>query len=359
MKELEKIVFLIPSLDPDDKMGTYVKELINAGALNILLIDDGSKKENKYHFEELKDFNEVTILTHDVNKGKGAALKTGFNFILNKMSGVLGVVTADADGQHACDDTIATAYKLLETNQVVFGTRNFNEEIVPFKSRNGNKITTIVFELLHGKHVNDTQTGLRGLPIDFVKTCIGLKGDRYEYEIMMLIQIARENRDIVELPIKTIYFESNRASHFNPVKDSIKIYKIMLGTFFKFACSGMLSTLLDLSIYTVLINLFFKSLGSAKGIFWATLLARVCSSLFNFSLNKNRVFESKGNLGKAILKYYCLAVAQMMASWLLVTFIFNEINFNTTVIKTFVDGMLFLISYQIQRRFVFREDKKC
>lgn len=357
MRELEKIVFLIPSLDPDDKMGVYVKKLINAGALKILVIDDGSKSENKHYFEDLERFSEVVVLTHEVNKGKGAALKTGFNYILNNLNGVFGVVTADADGQHACDDTIATAYKVLETNQIVFGTRDFNEEIVPFKSRNGNKITTFLFEVLHGKHVNDTQTGLRGLPIDFVKTCSELKGDRYEYEIMMLIQIARENREIVELPIKTIYFECNRASHFNPIKDSFRIYKIMFGTFFKFAGSGLLSTLLDLSIFTILVNVIFGSLSSTKGIFLATLFARVCSSLFNFTLNKNTVFKSTENTWKSLVKYYCLAIIQMTLSWMMVVCIYNKVSFNTTIIKAFVDGLLFLISYQIQHRFVFREDK--
>lgn len=360
MKEqLDKIVFLIPSLDPDSKMGEYVRELIDAGASSILLVDDGSKLENKFHFKELEQFKEVTILTHEVNKGKGAALKTGMQYVLNNMPGIKGIVTADADGQHACDDTIATALELLKTNEIVFGTRNFDEEIVPFKSRNGNKITTFVFELLHGKHVNDTQTGLRGLPINFVKKCVELKGDRYEYEIMMLIQIARDNREIIELPIKTIYFESNRASHFNPIKDSFKIYKIMLNTFFRFTGSGLLSTLLDLSIYTILINVFFKTLEASRGIFLSTLFARICSSLFNYSMNKNAVFESKGSLKGTFIKYYCLAAAQMTLSWLMVTFIFNQLSFNTTLIKMFVDGLLFLISYQIQQRFVFKGDKKC
>lgn len=358
MNDLNKIVFLIPSLDPDDKMPQYVRELISAGAKHILLVDDGSTQENKHFFTELKDLPEVTILTHEINKGKGRALKTGFEYILKETKDIKGVVTADADGQHATDDTINTGLKVLETNNVVFGTRNFNEEIVPFKSRNGNKITTIVFKLLYGKQVNDTQTGLRGLPIDFLPKCLEIKGERFEYEIGMLIEIVRENRNIYELPIKTIYYDSNRATHFNTFKDSFRIYKIMFSQFFKFVIVSLSSFIIDISLYTILYNFVFNKLKYAKAILFATILARVVSSLFNFFMNKNKVFDNKGGNIKTMIKYYVLAVCQMLLSSALVTFVFSKIQFNTSIIKLFVDFVLFLISYQIQRTWVFKEARK-
>lgn len=355
--DLQKAIFLIPSLDPDDKMPAYVKELIDAGVNHILVIDDGSSIDNQIYFDEVKQYKEVVLLKHDVNKGKGAALKTGFKYVLDNMPDIKAIITADADGQHATDDTINVALRTLETNQVVFGTRNFNEEIVPFKSRNGNKITTAVFKLLYGKQVNDTQTGLRGLPIDFIPECLQLKGERFEYEIMMLIQIVQDNREIIEETIKTIYFESNRATHFNTFKDSFRIYKVMLSTFIKFAGSGLLSALLDIGVYTLLINLVFKNNDMNKAIMLSTIIARIISSLFNFSLNKNKVFDSKDSLSSTIVKYYALACVQMLASWLLVSFVFEKLAINTSIIKVFVDGLLFIISYQIQNRWVFRKQK--
>ena len=356
-RDLSKVIFLIPSLDPDDKMPKYVKELIDNGVKHVLVIDDGSSIECQKFFNEVKQYNEVVLLKHDVNRGKGAALKTGFKYVLDNMPDIKVIVTADADGQHATDDTINVAIRTLETNQVVFGTRNFNEEIVPFKSRNGNKITTAVFKLLYGKLVNDTQTGLRGLPIDFIPECLLFKGDRFEYEIMMLIQIVQDNRQIIEEPIKTIYYESNRATHFNTFKDSFRIYKVMLSTFIRFAGSGLLSALLDLGVYTLLINLIFTKLEINKAIMLSTIIARVISSIFNFSLNKTKVFDSKDNLSSTILKYYILAIIQMIASWLLVTFVFERLTINTSIIKVFVDAVLFIVSYQIQNRWVFRKQK--
>lgn len=352
---IEEIVFLIPSLDPDDKMPSYVRELIAAGAKRILLVDDGSKEENKHYFEELKVLKEVTILTHDVNKGKGRALKTAFEYILNNMKDIKAVVTADADGQHACDDTINTGLKVLETGDVVFGTRNFNEEIVPFKSRNGNKITTTVFKLLYGKQVNDTQTGLRGLPIDFISDCLNIEGERFEYEIGMLIKIVQENRKIYELPIKTIYYNSNRATHFNTFKDSFKIYKIMFLQFFKFVSVSAISFLLDIGLYTMFINFLFNNINYESGILYSTILARIMSSLFNYLMNRKVVFKQNNGYMKTICKYYTLAIGQMLASWLFVTLIFSKLSINTSVIKLFVDFLLFLLSYQLQRRWVFKE----
>lgn len=350
---LNKILFLIPSLDPDYKMPEYIKGLIKAGAKNILLVDDGSKIENRSYFDKLESKKQVTVVRHAVNQGKGRALKTGFNYVLNNCKDCLGVVTADADGQHSVKDTIACAKRLIETNKIVFGTRNFNENIVPFKSRNGNKITTSVFKLLYGKKVNDTQTGLRAIPFEYLATCMSLPGERFEYEIAMLIQIVKDGMEIIEEPIETIYFESNRATHFNTFKDSYRIYKIMLGNFFKFAISSILSFLVDWSLFTLLINTVFSSSSFTRNIFYATFIARVFSSLFNYFVNKNNVFNNNDKL--SIIRYYILACLQLLSSWLLVSIFFKIFSINSSIIKIFVDFILFIISYRIQKDWVFKK----
>ena len=355
MQDIENIVFLIPSLDPDEKMPTYVKELVEAGAKHILVVNDGSSDLAQKYFDEIMTLNGIIVLKHDVNRGKGAALKTGFKYVLENMSGIKGIVTADADGQHATDDTMNVAYRLLETNNVVFGTRNFNEEIVPFKSRNGNKITTMVFKLLYGKKVNDTQTGLRGLPIDFIPKCIELIGDRFEYEIMMLIQIVKEKRKIIEEPIRTIYFESNRATHFNTFKDSYRIYKVMFSTFLKFASSSLISSTLDIVLYTLLFNLVFKDLSARNAILFSTAVARIVSALVNFIINKTKVFKSNDNYFITMIKYTILAICQMTASWLCVYLIYSILHINTSIIKIIVDVLLFFLSYRIQQKWVFKK----
>ena len=124
---LSNIVILIPSLDPDHMLGKYVSGLIKAGFGKIVVVNDGSNKEYDHYFEDLKDKG-VTTLKHAVNQGKGRALKTGFHYILNTYSPeeVVGVVTADADGQHCVEDTVIVALQLAKDNSFVLGSRDFN-----------------------------------------------------------------------------------------------------------------------------------------------------------------------------------------------------------------------------------------
>lgn len=355
-KNLENICILIPSLDPDNNLPVYIDELIKLDFKHIVLVDDGSAKENKHFFDELVNkYNQITLLVHEVNKGKGRALKTGIKYIADNMSNVVGIVTADADGQHSPIDTLKVSNRLLETNQVVFGTRNFNEEIVPFKSRNGNKITTIVFKLLYGKTVNDTQTGLRGLPIDFAKDCLDIKGDRFEYEIAMLIKAVKDNYEIVEEPIETIYINSNRATHFNAFKDSFKIYKVMLKEFITFSLSSLSSSVVDALLYGILVKTVFNPDKLSTGILISTVLARIVSSIYNYLMNKNKVFKSSASTSNTLVKYFILSVFIMLASSLLVTILFNLTHIESIIIKIIVDTCLFFVSYKVQKNYIFKD----
>lgn len=354
---LKKLIILIPSLDPDEMLGKYVEGLKQAGFSKIIIINDGSREETLGCFP--KEDTCVTILKHAVNQGKGRALKTGFHHVLNNYLSdeILGVVTADADGQHSVEDTVSVALELAKKGSFVLGTRDFNEEKVPFKSRNGNKITTNVFHLFFGKRIQDTQTGLRGIPYHYLGKCLSLTGERFEYEINMLIDAVRSDLNISEVYIQTIYFDSNRATHFSAVKDSIKIYKVILGEFIKFSVSGMLSSIIDIGLFAFLTKIVFSSCSVRTATFGGTIIARVISSLFNFSVNKS-IFQNHGMIRKCMARYYILCVCQLLASWILVVLVFNQIQWDTTVIKVIIDTFLFFISYQIQCRWVFKEETK-
>lgn len=353
-KNLNNIVFLIPSLDPDERMCPYIDELIDNGAKHILLVDDGSHVENQKYFDEALKHKEVKIVRHAVNQGKGRGLKTGINHVLLNMPKIEGIVTADSDGQHSCEDTIAVAYKLLETGSIILGTRDFNDPSVPFKSKNGNKITTKVFKLLYGKVINDTQTGLRGLPRDFLEECMRLPGERFEYEIQMLIKMVRDKREIIEQTIKTIYdSKENHQTHFNPIKDSIKIYRVMFASFIAFIFSSLFSSIIDLGLFALLVLLPIKT--ASLNILVATVGARIVSSLVNYSINKNAVFKSDDKVSNTILKYYVVVVLRIIASWALVTSIFYLVNFDKTIIKMFVEVLLFIFTYKFEDKWVFKK----
>lgn len=350
-EDLSKIVVLIPSLEPDDMMVRYVKELYEAGFEKIVLVNDGSSKEYDSYFEAVED--RAHVLKHAVNQGKGRALKTGFHHVLNTYTEeeIAGVVTADADGQHSVEDTVKVALQLLEDGSFVLGTRNFNEPQVPFKSRNGNKITTRVFKLLYGKLINDTQTGLRGIPYAYIFDCLKLPGERFEYEIHMLIDAVQKKLPITEVLIRTIYYDSNRATHFSAVKDSIRIYKVIFSNFLMFSGSGILSFLIDISIFAFLTKCILGKIDVAISVFIGTVVARVISSYCNYSMNK-QIF--KGNQKNSFIKYYILCAVQLLVSWGLVVLVYDKIQWDTTIIKVIVDTVLFLISYQIQKNWVFR-----
>lgn len=181
------------------------------------------------------------IAVHAVNQGKGRALKTGLNAALNIWPDLSGVVTADADGQHTLRDILRIIEAMREhPNALVLGSREFTGD-VPFKSRWGNRITRFVYALASGVHVSDTQTGLRGLPACAIPAMITIDGERYEYEMNVLLKLRDMKLGVVEVPIETIYIDDNSGSHFNPVRDAIRIYAVI----FKYLFSSVTSFAVD------------------------------------------------------------------------------------------------------------------
>ena len=359
-----KYVILIPALNPNKEFITYVENILRKNKnCEILIVNDGSEDKYKFIFDKIEKLERCTVLIHAVNLGKGRALKTGFNYYVNNYNKYefKGVITVDSDGQHDIEDVFNIEKKLLETKEklLVIGARDFNEKQVPFKSKNGNKITSMLFKILYGKKISDTQTGLT---YDFARDCISLDGERFEYEINMLIYAVNNHIKIVEQKIKTIYFNNNSETHFNPIIDSIKIYKVMFKTFFKFVFSSLSSAILDVVLFTIIYNLSKKLLNVEMRILLSTILARLFSSFYNYLINKNVVFKDNKNI-ITVVKYYMLCIVQLCLSWICVDKLYVLVFKNThpSFLKILVDVILFLISYQIQRRWVFkRKDyKKC
>ena len=352
----QETVVLIPSLNPDEKLTAYVMELIKIGFRRILLVDDGSREDCQKIFENLSAEPEVCVLHHEKNRGKGRALKTGFAYCMEHFKDAAGVVTADSDGQHSPKDTLAVAEALVNHPEaLILGTRNFNEEQVPFKSRYGNKITTVVFRLLYGKLIHDTQTGLRGIAAKHLPAMTEIPGERFEYEIGMLIEASRTGIPFVEVPIETIYINDNAETHFHPVKDSLKIYGVMFQYFLKYTLSSLGSAFIDLFAFWIFSALVFQGSEQAVPIFLATIFARILSSACNFLANRMVVFRASGNLAKQAAAYYGLVIVQMLCSAGLVYFFTGLLHWEATLVKILVDTCLFLVSFQIQHRLIFRK----
>ena len=354
-----KTLIVIPALNPPSDLCNYIVKLREAGLENILIVDDGSRKEFYTLFEQLNTKYGCQILKHAKNLGKGRALKNAFNYFLTmpNVEEFNGIVTADSDGQHRVEDVLSMVDTISNyLDSLILGCRDFDSENVPPKSKFGNKLTKLVFKLLYGRKITDTQTGLRGFPKAILSGMLEIPGERFEYETKMLIHAFDKAIPIQEITIETIYFDGNAETHFNPIKDSLRIYKVIFASFFKYLLSSLSSFLLDIGLFQ-----FFLWSALAVGIHRgalliipSTILARAISSFFNFTMNKNFVFNGEKRIHRTIVKYYSLAVFQMLLSAAMVTVIWNIFSGSETAIKIVVDTILFLASYQIQRRWVFK-----
>ena len=226
---------IIPALNPAESLVDYVKDLLSEGFPEVIVVNDGSHSDYAHIFEELKGLSHCKVLSHAKNLGKGRALKTAFQYFLQHYSHLHGVITADADGQHAVIDVCRVGNELTQNqNQLVLGIRNFKEANVPKRSYLGNTVTSFIFHLLFGKKLTDTQTGLRAIPTQELGRMLALKGERYEYEINMLIYAIKRKLKIGEVTIQTIYYNNNSGSYYKTVKDSWKIFRKLVSGFLYF-----------------------------------------------------------------------------------------------------------------------------
>lgn len=364
MDEMTKTVpIVIPSYEPDERLIALLKDLEESGLGPVIIVNDGSGTEYDEIFseaEKLIEANGGKYIAYRPNKGKGRALKTAFEYIAQNMPDALGCVTADSDGQHT-PGCIASIIKALreKPESLILGVRSFDGEDIPWKSRFGNNITVKVFSYVSGVKVSDTQTGLRGLPFDFMKDMINCKGERFEYETQMLLECAGRIK-ITEVPIKTVYdSKENHQTHFDPFKDSIRIYKILGVKFIKYMFASISSFVVDILLFTLLCHVLRNFVPEAYLIQVATVCARLVSATYNYIINYTVVFKSRAGKGTALLKYAALAFVQMQASAWSVAGIARLLPMiPVTIIKCIVDTLLFLLSYTIQQRFVFASKKK-
>ncbi len=253
----------------------------------------------------------------------------------------------DADGQHDPEDVLAVARTLEQRpGTLVLGARRFTGG-VPLRSLLGNLVTRHVFLILTGKKISDTQSGLRGIPMRFLEPLISLEGERYEYEMNMLIFTRRSGIAVEEVPIRAIYLEGNRSSHFNPLLDSFSIYFLLL----RFASSSLVSSLVDTLLFYILVKL---SLTIVMSVFWA----RLVSSLLNFVLNREYVFRSDRPVALSVLNYYLLVVFIGVSSYFCILFLHGRLGINLIMAKIVSESLLFLVSFLVQRDVVFLTAKR-
>ncbi len=348
------VPIIIPAYEPDEKLIKLLSDLEQAELSPVVIVDDGSDDDiYGEYFKAARENYGAVVLKHAVNMGKGRALKDAFNYCLVEYPDLVGVITADADGQHTTTDIKRVKADLLEyPDSLIMGCRDFDESGIPARSVFGNKTTSKVMGSLAGVSVSDTQTGLRAIPSEFMKYLLNEKGERFEFETNMLLATRTEGVPIREVDIQTIYIEENKSSHFHPIKDSIRIYAM----FGKFILSSLSSSLVDMLMFALFCKIFRHTQGLPIGyIMLSTILARIVSATYNFTINYKVVFRGSGSKLFSAVKYAVLAVMIVLLSGYAVTLIHGYFKGTLEVlVKIPVDCILFLLSFWIQREFVYK-----
>jgi glycosyltransferase involved in cell wall biosynthesis len=344
---MKKMAVLIPAYNPSAELVHVVRQLAGSDFAAIIVVNDGSSGDCDAIFREIEKTEKVTLLRHAVNLGKGAALKTGMNHVYCYFGDHIGLVTMDADGQHLSDDALRVAHNLEKNpDRLVIGARAFDGN-VPFRSKIGNSVTRYLFKFLIGQKLIDVQSGLRGIPMAFIPVLLKIGSTGYEFELDMLLASKHAGCPVIEQPIRAIYIDDNRSSHFNPFIDSMKIYFVL----FRFTLASLLSAVIDSSVFMI-------AYGFTPSILTSQALARVVSMIFNYSAVKQAVFYSKQPHGKTFPRYVLLVVISGFVSYILIRVLTTFSPLSVLAAKLTAESLVFLANFAIQRDFIFISSKK-
>jgi len=340
------LIALIPAYNPLKSLPAYVVELQQKRVFSkVVIVDDGSRAEDAAIFSKVEKISNVILLKHAVNQGKGAALKTGLNYISCELPEVSGVVTIDADGQHSIDDACAVAVALIKSpNHLVIGGRKFSKN-TPLRSALGNFLTRHCFHLVTGLKLFDTQSGLRGIPVSMIPDLLTLEAGGYEFELDMLMHTAQWGFSILEVPIQTIYLEHNQHSSFRPLWDSLRIYF----TLFRFSIIAALSACVDYGLF-ILVYYFIH-----PSVCLALVAGRIVSTTFNYLNVRRYAFRAKKlSHWKTLPQYLALACFSGVMAWLLITGLMIKLHWHVIAAKVVAEIIMFLVNFLVQRDFIFK-----
>lgn len=340
------VCVVIPAYNPSNVLIELVDSLLIDQYRAIVIVNDGSDCSCNPIFSALSS-RPVTILTHLENRGKGAALKTAFQYVLNHEGhDNVGVVTADADGQHRAQDILKIANALVANPLAVhLGARKFNHH-TPLRSFIGNSVTRMLYKCIVHQSLSDTQTGLRGLPGSVLPMLVNIDNNGYEFELQALLMCKQKQIGVIEHAITTLYFNNNRGSHFNPLRDSAKIYWVLI----RYTLNSLSSFIVDFLLFSIVFYITSSLLGSL-------IIARFFSGLYNFLINRNMVFKSQEGLMSAAWQYAMLAGICVTLSYLLISQFFL-IGLNVYVSKVVADVVVYVLSFSVQRWVIFRWKSK-
>ncbi len=334
-------IAVIPAWEPDVHMITLLQEMADK-AFRIIVVDDGSGEAYLPVFIEAKRY--AHVISYPENRGKGYALKKAFRHLAKTSSREDTVVVMDCDGQHTPDDAQMLCEAAGDQPDTLFLGSRRQSGTSPLRSRIGNAVTRWIFRLSSGRRIRDTQTGLRAFSAGLLSEMCRIPGDRYEYEMNVLMYFARNGFPMKELPIETIYIDNNSGSHFRAMQDSWRICREII----RFSGSSLLSFLVDYAAYSAIV-----AGGGSSVVLAANILARMISASFNYMINRRFVFSSDIPVIRSAVRYALLAVCVLLLNTGVLYILTGILGWNPYLAKPAAELLLFVFSWFIQRTLVF------
>jgi glycosyltransferase involved in cell wall biosynthesis len=193
----QEIVVIVPAYNEARYLGRFLDKLLKV-TKNVVVVDDGSTDKTR----EVALDKHVTCLTHMVNLGKGAALKTGCNYAFKKL-GSDAVIIMDGDDQHATGDLKLFVDELKNGANVVLGVRRLDANM-PAMRIIGNKSMSILINMLFGHYISDIPSGFKAFTKKAYRELLW-QSSGYEVETEIAVRIAKSKLEYVEVPISTVY----------------------------------------------------------------------------------------------------------------------------------------------------------
>ena len=350
------IALVIPSYQPDDRLISCVLSLSELEADRIVVVDDGSGAPYQKIFAEIEEIPGCILLHHETNRGKGAALKTGMHYCIEQLPDLKGVITVDGDGHHRPEDVVSCAQKLQASGQVILGQRGRGDKTLSMRGRFGNRLTSLALAFVCDYDIPDPLSGLRGIPVRYLPNFLETKGEAYDFETNMILDLKRQNIPFRTFPIVGEFYADGSISHYRPLTDSVKIVGELLRFFgqqFKYVGSSVVCYVAEYVLFRMLLG-YLPELG----VTLSNYLCRLLAGSANFLINKNIVFGVKKNNPAVIVKYILVALFVMLVSTqmiVVINWIFHtEGNTAAKLVKIPVDIVMFFTGYFLQKKWVFK-----
>lgn len=229
---MERPIVIMPTFNPLPNLVDYVKNIIELDVNQVIIVNDGSDEKYQWVFENLSTIDHCKVLVHNKNRGKGRALKTGFQYVLKKYPKTGSVLTVGAHGQHTIDDVKLILHNLkIFSNGIILGVRNFRTKDLSIINTLGNSAVSLLFNLLFHKRILDIQTGLRCIPRKELPWLLKVPGESFDYDMNMLIEAIKRDVPIYEIPIGRVRVKKNSVICYDEIVSTHQVIHQIISSF--------------------------------------------------------------------------------------------------------------------------------